>query len=563
MATSANPIPAQSPAYRAEVLLGLLTLLCLLPFAGKAFHIDDPLFVWAAQQISRHPFDPYGFKLIWYATEMPMSEVTKNPPLGAYYGALIGSIAGWSERAMHIGFLLPALTLVLGTYHLARRFTQSAWIAAAATLLTPGFIVSSTSVMCDTMMLALWVVAVLFWIKGLDPIKPGYLLASVLLVTACSLTKYFGVALIPLLFVYSLVRLRRIGSWFFFLLLPICVLAGYQMWTHSLYGRGLLSDAAVYANVRRDDARTDLFTKTVVGLSFIGGCALTCFTFVPFIWSRKPVLAGAALSVLAALLIGKGEIHFHGISPQGPWILKIVQLVVFVAGGLSLLGLAFSDLRKRRDADSLLLVLWLLGTFIFAVFLNWTINARSVLPLIPAAGILLARRLDEKSFPSLPRLQWLVIIPLAISGMLSLGAASADTELAESARKAADFVHSQSSERPGNVFFEGHWGFQYYMQSYGAQPVNIRAFPLTPGNVVVIPENNTNIFGVPPGVANSQQVIEVKTNSWISTMRPEVGSGFYASLWGPLPFAFGAVPPERYHVLTLLPPPKSAAPTEP
>jgi 4-amino-4-deoxy-L-arabinose transferase-like glycosyltransferase len=559
MATSVHPLPVPSRTYRADLFLGLLTLLCLLPFAGKAFHIDDPLFVWAAQQITRHPLDPYGFKLIWYATEMPMSEVTKNPPLGAYYAALIGSIAGWSERAMHIGFLLPALTLVLGTYHLARRFTQSAWIAAAATLLTPGFIVSSTSVMCDTMMLALWVVAVLFWIKGLDPIKPGYLLASAALVAACSLTKYFGVALIPLLFVYSLVRLRRFGNWIFFLLLPIAVLAGYQMWTHALYGRGLLSDAAAYANVRRDDGGTDLFTKTVVGLSFIGGCALTGLTFVPILWSRKQVLAGAVLSILAALLIGKGEIHLHGLSPQGPWILKIIQLTVFVAGGLSILGLAFADLWKRRDGDSLLLGLWILGTFIFAVFLNWTINARSILPLIPAAGILLARRLDAKSFSSSFQ-RWL-IIPLVISGALALAAASADTELAESARKAADFVHSQNLQKPGNVFFEGHWGFQYYMQSYGAQPANIRAFPFTPGNVVVIPENNTNIFGVPPGVANSQQVIEVKTNSWIATMRPEVGSGFYASLWGPLPFAFGAVPAERYHLLTLLPAANSVSPT--
>ncbi len=67
-----------------------------------------------------------------------MSEVTKNPPLGAYYAALIGSIAGWSDRALHFGFLLPALALILGTYHLARRFTQSAWIAAAANAFDAG-----------------------------------------------------------------------------------------------------------------------------------------------------------------------------------------------------------------------------------------------------------------------------------------------------------------------------------------------------------------------------------------------------------------------------------------
>src|SRR5208282_4769279 len=136
-------------------LLTAATLLCLLPFSGKAFNIDDPLFLWSAQHIAGHPLDPYGFQVVWYRSLMPMSEVTKNPPLACYYAAAIGAIAGWSERALHLGFLLPTLAMVLGTYRLAQRFTQSPLLAAAATLLTPGVLVSATSVMCDTMMLAL------------------------------------------------------------------------------------------------------------------------------------------------------------------------------------------------------------------------------------------------------------------------------------------------------------------------------------------------------------------------------------------------------------------------
>src|SRR5271156_4447034 len=149
-----NAVQTASPL-RSYLLLGMATLGCLLPFSGKAFHIDDPLFVWTAQQIAHHPFNPYGFRLVWYVTDMPMSAITKNPPLSSYYGALVGVVAGWSERAWHIGFLLPALAAVLGTYHLAERFTASPLIAAAATLFTPGFLVSATGVMCDVMMLAL------------------------------------------------------------------------------------------------------------------------------------------------------------------------------------------------------------------------------------------------------------------------------------------------------------------------------------------------------------------------------------------------------------------------
>ncbi len=142
---------------RAGALLTVATFLCLLPFSGRAFHVDDPLFVWTARQIVEHPLDPYGFSLNWGITRMRMAEVTQNPPLAGYYGALIGRVAGWSDRAWHLGFLLPALAVILGTYRLATHFTRLPLVAAAAMLLTPGFLVSATSVMSDTLMLAFWI----------------------------------------------------------------------------------------------------------------------------------------------------------------------------------------------------------------------------------------------------------------------------------------------------------------------------------------------------------------------------------------------------------------------
>jgi hypothetical protein len=35
--------------------------------------MDEPLFVWTAQHIAGHPLDPYGFRVVWYATETPVS----------------------------------------------------------------------------------------------------------------------------------------------------------------------------------------------------------------------------------------------------------------------------------------------------------------------------------------------------------------------------------------------------------------------------------------------------------------------------------------------------------
>jgi 4-amino-4-deoxy-L-arabinose transferase-like glycosyltransferase len=554
------------PTY-SPILLVALTLACLLPFIDKAFHIDDTLFVMAAKQIVKHPLDPYGFHLVWVATDLPMWAVTKNPPLASYYIAIVGALAGWSERALHLAFLIPAIVLVLGTYRLARHFTRYPLLAAAAALLTPGFIVSATGVMCDTMMLALWVLAAVVWIEGLEPERPLFLVVAALLIAASGLTKYFGAALIPLAFAYALARKRRLGTWGLYLLIPILALAGYQFWTHALYGHGLLLDAFHLAGFRDPDEGTSALARGLIGMGFVGGCTLTGLTFAPLIWARKHILIGIAVAALAGLPIGRGWIGLGAPAARGDWALVSFQLACYIAGAISIFALAISDFRERKDADSLFLGLWIFGTFIFAAFLNWTVNARTVLPLIPAAGILLARRW-EKVQPSAGRYRLVKLaVPLALSGFVSLWIATVDFDLANSARTAAYLIAQETAGEKAPVLFEGHWGFQYYMESFGARPIDFLKPNFQPGQILAIPENNTLSFWRPPGSAGPAQVIEVNISRGVTTMKPQMGAGFYSSMWGPLPFAFGEVPPERYFVVRLAPagspgqPPFSGNPT--
>ena len=175
-------------------ILVIITLACLLPFADKAFHIDDSLFVWAGRHMQTQWWDPYGFEVNWYGWTMPMHEVTKNPPLACAYIALISSIFGENEFALHLGFFAQAIAVVLGTYELARRLCDRPFQAALAALFTPVFLVSSTTVMCDVLMVALWVWAVVVWMRGLENNQPLTLALAGLLVGACVMAKYFGIA---------------------------------------------------------------------------------------------------------------------------------------------------------------------------------------------------------------------------------------------------------------------------------------------------------------------------------------------------------------------------------
>jgi 4-amino-4-deoxy-L-arabinose transferase-like glycosyltransferase len=556
MASPIETIQNRRAQLRSYIFLAVALFACLVPFSGKAFNIDDTLFVDEARQIAKHPLDPYGFRVNWFRDEIPMAYETRNPPLASYYLAAAAGIVGWSERALHLAFLLPALAAVWGTYWLAERFTNSPLLAAAATLLAPGFLVSANSVMCDTMMLALWLWAIIFWIEGLEPQKPRYLALSALLITLCALTKYFGAALVPLLAAYSLARQRRLGNWAWYLLLPILALTGYQHWTKAVYGLRMITFAAHVANGVRRGRHVSILASALVDLSFVGGCTLPALTLAPVMWSRKKIAAVSIAGAIAGFLISRGQIGLgESLWPLGfdrHWLLVGVQLTLFIAAGFSVMALPTVEAWKSRDANTLLLVLWIYGTLVFTGFVNWTINARSILPLIPAAGILLARRADVLRATSIRWRPALVVIPLAVTAAVSLWLAWADTELANSGRTAATLIEEKTRDQAAPVWFMGHWGFQYYMESFGARAVVADDPPHRPGDYLAAMENQL-LFEVRPGFVASREVIQIPVNLGITTSQSKLGAGFYTSDLGPLPFAIGLVPPERYDLIRLGP----------
>jgi len=549
------------PARNSIILLILLTLGCLLPFSNKALHIDDPLFVWTAQHIAQHPLDPYGFRVVWYATETPIADVTKNPPLASYYLALSGGLFGWSERALHLAFLLPALIVVVGTYRLAQRFTRFAFLAAATTLFAPGFLVSSTTLMCDVLMLAFWILATLLWIEGTGEKKQWKLAVSAILIAACALTKYYGIALIPLLLAYSWRKNRRLDLSLIYLVTPIFLLVWYQCWTQGLYGRGLFSDAVQYASLHGRGHGLPILVKLLVGVAFAGGCALPALFFASLLWRLRSLLTGAVLAGFTGLAVAGHQHWFEAPLATAHWTMISVQMALLIAGGMSLLGLAVSTVWAKRnnenrsiflEAGVLLLILWLAGTFLFAAFVNWTINARSMLPLIPAAAILLARHIESSGVFNVSRFSWKLAAPLVASVLASLAAAWSDANLANTARVAATQINAELQSAHATVYFEGHWGFQYYMQQLGVKPADVRNSPFRAGDIVIIPENTTNSFGPPPGFELNGKVIRFDRKGSLVTMSQPLGAGFYASVWGPLPFAFGTAPQERYLIARLV-----------
>ncbi len=303
----------------------------------------------------------------------------------------------------------------------------------------------------------------------------------------------------------------------------------------------------------------------LTALAFTGGCLAVAVFLAPLVW-RPRVLLGFAVGVvpIAAALFIEGTLlkrfdFLHGASR----VFLEAQVVFWAIGGVSILGLAVADAWHRRDPKSYLLASWVCGTFLFAAFVNWTVNGRSIVPMAPAVGILLARRLERGASTGNKSRQKAVLICFMVGAALAILVARADFLFATAVRQSAELTYAKYGRGPQALWFEGHWGFQYYLEKLGAKAVAAKQSVPKQGDFLAIPLNNYNIYLPDETWTHLLEVLVINGPCWLTTANGEVGAGFHASVFGPLPFACGVVPPERvlvYAIGSMPPTPRAADP---
>lgn len=541
---------------RELVLVIAAVVLPLVVVSDRAFNIDEPLFLWLGEQIVRAPLDFFGFEVNWYGSRQPMAAVTRNPPGVGYAIAVAASLFGWSERALHLAFVLPAVVTGAATWALARRLCPDPLLAASVAIASPVLLLCASTVMSDVPMLALWLLALGVWLRASDDAAGDRLRwGAGALVAAAVLTKYFAVSLVALFAAHALVARLPARRWIGPLALPLLVLAGFEVWMNAAYGAGAIEQAVAESLHTEGIERSPLLRQIVEGLAFAGGSVAPALLLLPWLWSRR-VLVGSLVAVAALAAAAPASLAWLGLPLAGAATagaaanaarLYALQLGLWMVGGVSLLGLAVAELWQRagrRDSERWLLGLWLLGTFVFAALVNWTNNGRSNLALAPVAGILIVRRLARRGVaPRSPG----VLIALAACGALALATVWSDRVWSNGVRAAAAELVARHGGR-GALWFHGHWGLQLYLERGGAKPVDWRRDVIQPGDRLIVASNNAEAHVPSPSVAELVDELRVAEPRWIHTQSKGIGASFNASNLGSLPLWIGPAPPDRYRV---------------
>jgi hypothetical protein len=527
-----------------RVTIAVFIAFTLGPFLNKAVHIDDALFVWTAEQILKHPGDFYGFNVNWYGDTGSMASINCNPPTTSYLLAAVMSVFGEREIFLHGALLLVAFAAAAGTFQLAKVWCERPLLAAFITMSAPVFLVSATTLMCDVPMLAAWIWSVVIWERALKGGKAANFFWAAVLAGLAVLIKYSALTLLPLLPILAIMREKKIGWRLIWLAMPAAMIGIYQIGTARLYGQGLITAAADYASQTRFGVTGGWLNKAIIGFVYFGGCLLPALFFAPRLWSLREFIFGGGIvfAVAMAIPLAAGVGHQFSFSFQ-------LQLAVLLAGGIHLTLLAIAALWRRRDTISWMLVLWLASGIVFAALLNWTVSARGFLPLAPAAAILIVRSLAQNS--SNAARPAVVFWPVLLSTAVSLFVAAADYQLANSTRAAARQIAAAYPSATRKMWFQGHCGFQFYYEKSGAKPVDFSRSVLKPGEMMILPANNSNLVTPDAGDVATVTVLDYPVCSWLSTVQAATGAGFYGA-GGLLPFVFGPVPAERYFVFRVL-----------
>jgi hypothetical protein len=305
--------------------------------------------------------------------------------------------------------------------------------------------------------------------------------------------------------------------------------------------------AAEYAGQTRFGVAGGWVNKTIIGLAYAGSSLLPVLFFAHRCWTKRELLMVGGLALAAAI----AALWATGVGSQLGWSFQL-QMALMLAAGIHLLLLAAVELWRRRDTVSLLLALWLGSGFVFAAVLNWTVSARSFLPLAPVVAILVVSGL--KQTPAAAEKPAAFLWPLGISAAVSVLVAAADFSLAQSVRAAAQQLaatYPPATNNTNKLWFQGHCGFQFYLEKSGALPVDFSRSVLAPGEIMILPSNNSNLITPDAGDVENMAVLEFPVCPWLSTVHAATGAGFYGA-GGLLPFVFGPAPVEKYFVCRVL-----------
>ncbi|MDF1800499.1 MAG: hypothetical protein P1V81_15080 [Planctomycetota bacterium] len=601
---------------RLELLLAfLLPFLVALCFAHKPVHQDDWAYLRAAAYIAEDPGSALEKTTLYQGMTITVAQGVLHGPV---WMRVLAICLWFGKSAPFVAHLFSSLCLGLiglSMASLAGRFGAPRLSTGLLVALSPVPLVLAGNIMTDLPMLALFCASLATAARGFAKADLRCLVAAGLLGAAASLTRYHGLAILPMLAAMPVLWPRdraRLGT--LKALVPFglatLIVAAFLLKTSLAQGE---ADASRATSALLELSEIDRAACFLVSLAGMGGTLLALVIG----WLAAPKRLVAALKgpvgigvLVIAIAGGVGASIFAegraGVQPSD--LNLLLQRLLLGLGVLGFLLAAVVVLCGRREVDGggvvdapstwrerhgreVLLLCWLGGYFVAAWVTVPFGSTRYALPVMPAlvlfGAVFATRHLGVRAVHA-------AVLPMALVGLGSAVAAlrAAQVYPAFAAERAAARAAGQPHAQ-GNLWIWGELDFRWYLEEEpGLQAANAAPRPVdyldkqspkepatTPPRVLgregretgvpvagdhIIrsgvctssPDGLSGIYRLPAALMNR------KKNAWTSAPKQDpwpirihnnyAAAGFYHADGGILPFAFSTVPHDSIQVFKVI-----------
>jgi hypothetical protein len=418
-----------------------IVLALRLPFLHQAIQGDDLYYLYGAQHAQVEPLHPDHAKYLFQGDLVEMRG-NSHPPLNSWIlGALLWACGDVREVPFHLAYSIFSIIAALAMLSLARRFCNKPFLATLLFVAVPAFVVNGNSLETDLPFLALWMLAVAWFVKGVEENSSLALTGSALAAAIAALDAYQAVFIVPILALYLWQKKNRtIFAWCVIFAAPVAIGA----W--QIYGR--ISGGAMPAVVLWDYMRK-------------------------YGWqvATQKVKNAAALIVHSAWIVSPLLIRGN----RWNWILGAIASL----GGAfydpnpmfwASLGLGVVVLSSCLKKD--FLQAWVLIFFAGGLVVFFAGSARYLLPIAAPLAILAATRCSTR----------MLSVGFAAQMTLSVGFAIVNYQTWGEYRQFAISLAPEAAQR--RMWIDHDWGLRYYLESEGALAVP-RGQTFAAGDVVV------------------------------------------------------------------------------
>jgi hypothetical protein len=423
------------------LLIVAIVLALRLPFLHQAIQGDDLYYLYGAEHAQIEPLHPDHAKYLFDGDLVDMRGHS-HPPLDSWIlGALLWALGDVREAPFHLAYSLFSIVAALAMLSLARRFCGRPFLATLLFIAVPAFVVNGNSLESDVPFLALWMLAVAWFVKGVEENSSLALIGSALAAGLAALAAYQAIFLVPILAFYLWQKKdRSVGAWCAIFGAPVAI----GLW--QIYGR--MSSGTMPASVLAGYMQA--YGWQAAAQKMKNAAAL----IVHSAW------------IVCPLLIRGNRWHWilGGIAAMGGAFYDPSPMF-WASLGLGVVLLASCFRRGFLEA-------WVLIFFACALIVFFAGSARYLLPIAAPVAILAANRC------SMPMLT----IGFAAQMALALGLTIVNYQAWGQYRQFAISLAPEAAAR--RMWVESDWGLRYYLESEGALAVP-RGQTFSPGDVVV------------------------------------------------------------------------------